>query len=84
MNSRHSLFVTSLVLLIVIAACGGGGFNENNLTVTVSPAAATVAESGQVTLQATVNGLCSGCIVTPIAWFISDNIGRDPKEAGHA
>ena len=57
MNSRHSLFVTSLVLLIVIAACGGGGFNENNLTVTVSPAAATVAESGQVTLQAKVTGV---------------------------
>ncbi len=74
MNSRHSLFVTSLVLLIVIAACGGGGFNENNLTVTVSPAAATVAESGQVTLQATIHGNCPGC-TTLLFWSIAEADG---------
>lgn len=60
-NHRALFFVAPLFLLIVIAGCGGGGFNESNVTVNVSPASASVAASGQVTLQATVRGLCSSC-----------------------
>jgi hypothetical protein len=50
--------VESLVLLIVIAGCGGGSssFDPNNVSVTVSPSAVTIPASGQVTLQAMVNG----------------------------
>jgi hypothetical protein len=63
-----------LVLLIVIAGCGGGGgYNPNNVTVNVSPAVATVAENGQVPLQATVNGLCSTCAPSIYLWYISEN-----------
>jgi hypothetical protein len=68
-NYRALFFVTPLVLLIVIAGCGGGGFNENKVTVSVSPAAAPVAASGQVTLQATVRGLCSSCAPL-VTWSI--------------
>ena len=72
MNSFRALFfVAPFVLLIVIAGCGGGGFHANNVTVTVSPAAATVAASGQVTLQATVHSLCSGC-VPAVTWTITE------------
>jgi hypothetical protein len=74
MNSCRALFfVAPLVLLIVIAGCGGGGggFDPNNVTVTVSPAAATVAANGQVTLQATVSGLCSSCRPT-VSWSIAE------------
>jgi hypothetical protein len=59
LNLSRALGVESLVLLIVIAGCGGGGSSSsdpNNVTVTVSPPAVTVSASGQVTLQATVNG----------------------------
>jgi hypothetical protein len=69
MNSYRAFCVGSLVLLLVIAGCGGGGFNENKVTVSVSPAAATVAASGQVTLQATVRGLCSSCAPL-VTWSI--------------
>jgi|ERR1039458_6722193 hypothetical protein len=66
----------SLVLLMVMAGCGTGGFNPNNVTVTVSPAAATVSENGQVPLQATVQGGCTGC--SPFYnWLISENNGAD-------
>jgi hypothetical protein len=74
MNSHRAL--CGLVLLIVIAGCGGGGSNPNNENVSVSPATAMIPVNGQVPLQATVNGLCSGCIPL-ISWFISDNIGND-------
>jgi hypothetical protein len=65
-----------LVLLMVIAGCGAGRFNPNNVTVTVSPAVATVAENGQVPLQVSVQGECAGC--TPFYnWLISENDGAD-------
>jgi hypothetical protein len=73
MNSCRALFfVAPLVLLIVIAGCGGGGggFDANKVTVTISPAAPTVAASGQVTLQATASGTGSG---TPLVqWSIAE------------
>lgn len=76
MNLGGALCVVPLALLIVIAGCGGGGgYNSNNVTVTVSPAAPTVTANGQVTLTATVNGLCSSCVPTIQSW----NIQEDPS-----
>jgi hypothetical protein len=76
MNSCRALRVGPFVLLIAIAGCGGGGgFNPNNVTVTVSPAAATVPANGQVTLKATVNGLCSTCAPQIDDWSITENGG---------
>jgi hypothetical protein len=75
MNSCRALFfVAPLVLLIVIAGCGGGGggFDPNKVTVTVSPAAATVAASGQVTLQATVGGCVNPSCIPSVSWSIAE------------
>lgn len=72
MNLGRALCVVPLAL--VIAGCGGGGgYNPNNVTVTVSPAAPTVTANGQVTLTATVNGLCSSCVPTIQSWNIQEN-----------
>jgi hypothetical protein len=71
----RALCVPSLVLLIVITGCGTSGFNPNNVTVTISPATATAPENGQVPLQATVNGLCSGCVPSIQEWSITENEG---------
>jgi hypothetical protein len=74
MNSNRFLWIVSFALLIVIAGCGtGAGYDANNVTVTVSPAAATVAADGQVTLQATVKGLCSGCGSMIQQWSIAED-----------
>ena len=70
MNLSRALCVGSLVLLIVIAGCGGGSsFDPNNVTVTVSPAAVTIPASGQVTVQATVNGNPAAPVLT---WRIAE------------
>ena len=74
MNSRSScLLVASLILLIVVTGCGGGssGFNATNVNVSIAPLAPTVAEGGQVTLQATVTGACSGCSPA-LTWSIAE------------
>jgi hypothetical protein len=72
MNSYLALFVAPLVLLVAVAGCGGGGgFNPNNVTVAVSPATATIPANGQVTLQATVNGLCSTCTPAIFLWSVT-------------
>jgi hypothetical protein len=64
-----------LALLAVLGAnCGNGGYNSENVTVTVSPATATVPENGQQPLQATVNHFCSGC-VPQIEWSVAENNG---------
>jgi hypothetical protein len=68
-NHRNLFFVAALVFLIVITGCGGGGFNENKVTVSVSPAANTVTASGQVTLQPAVHGVCSSCAPL-VTWSI--------------
>jgi hypothetical protein len=63
-----------LVLLIVLTGCGGGGgYNPDNVTVTVSPATATIPASGQVMLQATIKGLCSTCEPSIYLWYIFEN-----------
>jgi hypothetical protein len=62
-----------LVLLIVAAGCGSGsGFNPNDVTVSVAPATATVSVNGQVPLQATVSGVCSGCQSVSL-WTVTEN-----------
>jgi hypothetical protein len=64
------------ISLMVSAGCGAGGFNPNNVTVTVSPPTATIPESGQVALQAKVNGECAGCVPF-YNWLISENDGAE-------
>ena len=73
MHSNRFLCAGSLILLIVVAGCGaGGGYDAGNVTVTVSPASATVPVDGQANLQAAVHGFCSTC--TPqIVWSIAEN-----------
>lgn len=57
MNLSRALCVTLLVLLIVTVGCGGGSsFDPNNVTVAISPSAATIPTSGQVALLAIVKG----------------------------
>jgi hypothetical protein len=71
MNLSRALCAESLVLLIVISGCGGGsGFDPTNVTVTVSPSAVTIPASGQVTLQATVNG--AGTSDNALTWSIAE------------
>lgn len=71
-SRRNCLLAASLILLIVVSGCGGSssGFDPNNVTVSISPPTATVAEGGQVTLQATVSG-CSSC-APAVTWSIRE------------
>jgi hypothetical protein len=72
---RALFFIAPLVLLIVIAGCGGGGgggFDPNKVTVTVSPAATTVAAGGQVTLHATVAGCVNPSCIPSVQWSIAE------------
>jgi hypothetical protein len=73
-SCRALFFVAPLVLLIVIAGCGGGGrgFDPNKVTVTVSPAAPTVAANGQVALQATVGGCVNPSCIPSVQWTIAE------------
>jgi hypothetical protein len=76
MSSRRALCVVPLVLLVVIAGCGAGStgsFNPDNVTVSVSPATATITTNGQVPLQATVLGLSSISISDISAWTVAEN-----------
>ena len=67
---RRALYAWLIGLLIVTEACGGGsGTDFNNVTVSVSPATATIPSGGQVTLQATVNGLSSN---PALNWTITE------------
>lgn len=76
MNSCCALCVVPLVLLVVLAGCGGSsgpGFNPSNVTVSVSPATATIPTNGQVPLQATVQGLSSISISRISLWTVTEN-----------
>jgi hypothetical protein len=80
-NSYRALCVGSLVLLIVIAGCGGGsGVDFNKVVVTVSPTAATIHASGQVTLQATVTG--TGAPSNFVGWSIAELKNNPPGGSG--
>jgi hypothetical protein len=65
--------VLGFALLIVFAACGSGPYNFNHVSVSVSPAAVTIPTNGQVTLQATVSGLCSNCVGSIQYWSIAED-----------
>ena len=70
MNLSRALCVASIVPLIFMAGCGGGSnFDLDNVTVTLSPSAATIPASGQVTLQATVKGSPGA---PGLVWFIAE------------
>jgi hypothetical protein len=73
MNSFRALCIVSFVLLIVITGCGGG-VDVNNVTVTVSPSAATIPVDGQVTLKASEHHDCSQCGPL-LSWGITENNG---------
>ena len=85
LHARNRALCRLFVLLIFIAGCGcgggGGGFNASNITVTVAPATAMVAENAQVTLQASVNDFCAGCIPFIDLWSVAENNGT-PCEWG--
>lgn len=56
MNRYRAFRAWSLVLLTICAGCSGGsGIDLNEVTVSVSPAAVTIAPSGQVILRATIS-----------------------------
>lgn len=75
-RARYRALCGSLALLIIAVACGGGNTNPANVMVTVSPAAATITENGQVTLNARVTGLCSGCVPSIDSWIVTENNGE--------
>ncbi len=64
----------AFLLLIVSAGCGTGNkLNPANVSVSVSPANATISTNGQVPLQATVQGLPSAYISMISFWTITEN-----------
>jgi hypothetical protein len=72
----RDLSVASFVLLFMVISGCGGGFDVNHVTVTLSPAAATVQVNGQVKLTAAEHHDCSGC--GPIySWDIPENGGAN-------
>lgn len=75
LNPERALYVLAFVPLIVSAGCGTSGnrLNPNNVSVSVSPAAAATPTNGQLPLQATVHGLPSGYINSISLWTITEN-----------
>jgi hypothetical protein len=71
MDSYRALYVGAFISLALTAGCGGGasGADPNNVTVAVSPMSVTIPASGQVTLQATVQGSPGAPSAT---WFIAE------------
>ena len=68
MNSRLlRLFLASGVVAMLLS-CGGNGLpHTNQVTATVTPAAATVAPDGSVTLTGNAKGFTAGPIVD---WYV--------------
>jgi hypothetical protein len=70
MNLYRALCVASIVWLIFMEGCDSGSkVDLDHLTVTLSPSAATIPASGQVTLQATVEGSPEA---SSLLWFIAE------------
>jgi hypothetical protein len=77
-SQARALCVGSLVLLVFITGCGGGGgFDPNKVTVSITPAAPTVAANGQATLQVMVDGMCPTCATSAIIWSVTENSSTD-------
>lgn len=74
MRARRLQAAVVALLAVIGSSCGNGGYDSENVTVTVSPATATVPENGKQPVQATVNHFCSGC-VPQIEWSIAENGG---------
>lgn len=75
-ETRRVLFLGPLACLIVfVGSCGG--YNVNDVTLTISPAAATIPKSSQIALVASVNKFCAGCL-PEIDWSIAENNGVNP------
>jgi hypothetical protein len=73
-NPERIPCVLAFLLLIVSAGCGTGNrLNPANVSVSVSPANATISTNGQVPLQATVQGLPSGYISSISLWTVTEN-----------
>jgi hypothetical protein len=76
MNPRRMCSAGAFALVMVLVSCGSGqGYDPKNVTVTVSPATGSVASHGEISLQATVNGLCSSCAPSINSWGIRENAG---------
>jgi hypothetical protein len=74
MNIFRLFSVVLLAFVVLLGGCGSGqSYNPNNVTVTVSPATATIPASGKIRLQATVNSLCSGCAASIANWGITED-----------
>ncbi|WP_148210101.1 hypothetical protein [Candidatus Korobacter versatilis] len=68
---RDFLSVGLLALLIGLSGCGGSTHSTvNDVTVSVTPASATVAASGQVKLTAVMSGCGSSCPAPAFTWSI--------------
>ena len=68
------LYFLAFIVPIASTGCGtSNGLNPNNVTVSVSPATASIPASGQVPLQATVQGLSSGYISSISLWTVTEN-----------
>jgi hypothetical protein len=76
LRARHRALRVGLLGLLLVVGCGAGRFDPNNVTVNISPAAATIPESGQVKLQLTVHGNCAGCVPF-YNWLVSENNGTN-------
>jgi hypothetical protein len=64
----------ALVFAVSFLGCGSSqGYNANKVTVAISPATSTVAANGKVELEATVTGLCSGCMPDIDSWGITED-----------
>jgi len=71
MNSRLLRLFLVTVVVAMLLSCGGNGLpHTNQVTATVTPATATVASGGSVTLTGNATGFTAGPIVD---WYIQES-----------